>query len=194
MSQLNPYAAPQVANPFAVGAEPKVVGFPGLWRQGNLLVLHKAAPLPDICLKSNLPASRRLKRNLQWHHPAVYLALLVNLIVYVVVAMIVQKRATLFIPLTEEWFARRKRRLLIAWGSFLLCLGMIVLGIVLAVNEQDWGLLLFLGGLIGGAVVGIAGLLSCRLIAPTRITDEYVWVKGVHSDYLDRLAIWPYNI
>ncbi len=78
MSQLNPYAAPQVANPFAVGAEPKVVGFPGLWRQGNLLVLHKAAPLPDICVKSNLPASRRLKRNLQWHHPAVYLALLVN--------------------------------------------------------------------------------------------------------------------
>ena len=119
-----------------------------------MLVLHKQAPLPDICLKSNLPATRRLKRNLQWHHPAVYLALLVNLIVYVVVAMIVQKRATLFI----------------------------------------WGLLLFLGGLIGGAVVGIAGLLSCRLITPTRITDEYVWVKGVHPDYLDRLAIWPYNI
>jgi hypothetical protein len=68
--QVNPYAAPQAA-----GYQPNLPGvgnspFAGLWRQGHVLVMHKAAPLPDICLLSNQPATRRLKRTMNWHHPA----------------------------------------------------------------------------------------------------------------------------
>ena len=116
---VNPYAAPTQAG-YYPQMPMKLSPFAGLWREGNVLVMHKLAPLPDICLKSNEPAIRRLKRNVQWHHPAVFLALLVNIIVYAVVAMIMTKKATIYVALTDEWFAIRKRRMILAWCLVLL--------------------------------------------------------------------------
>ena len=195
MSYANPYASPQVANPFSETYSPVAPqGFPGLWRQGNLLVLHKLAPLPDICLKSNLPANRRLKRKLSWHPPAVFLAILLHILVYIIIAMIMQKKATLMIPLTEEWYQRRKNRMKIAWGLIFIGMLMIGGGVGLAANENAWGLLLLVGGILGSLIAAIYGLVACRLVSTSRITDEYVWLKGVHPEFLDRLPIWPYNI
>lgn len=79
-AQPNPYAAPREPTEF----DPQVLAaapFAGLWRQGNLLVMHKAAPFPNICLKSNLPATHRLTRNLSWHHPALVLLVLAGVLV-----------------------------------------------------------------------------------------------------------------
>jgi hypothetical protein len=187
----NPYAAPQTTgyDPQPAGSTP----FAGLWRQGDLLVMHKMAPLPSICLKSNQPATRRLKRNLIWHHPLVFLALLVNLIVYAVVAMIMQKRATIHIGLSEEWFAIRRQRIMIAWGIVLVSIVTFVGAIVLSDTLEDatificfGAFFLFLGGLI-------YGLVSARMVWPKRMTDTYIWLKGVHPDFLNRLEVWPYT-
>ena len=191
---LNPYAAPQAAGYAPVAAPVVSQGtFAGLWRQGNLLVMHKNAPLPDICLKSNQPATRRLKRKLSWHHPAVFLALLVNLILYVIIALCLQKTATIQMPLTDEWFARRRRSIVVAWVIVLSSIALFVLG-VSNVESQGWApfvliaaIFVFLGGLI-------YGLVAARLVSPQRISDEYVWLKGVHPQFLDRLEIWPYNV
>ena len=49
-----------------------------LYRQGNLLVFQKYAPLPNICLKSNQPATGQLKRSLSWHPPGAWFALLLG--------------------------------------------------------------------------------------------------------------------
>src|SRR5687768_2724452 len=95
----NPYAAPHVASYMPPRVELPPGKYPGLWRQGKLLVLRKNAPLPEICLKTSQPATRRLKRSLHWHHPAVFLALLVNLILYVIIALILQKKATIHMAL-----------------------------------------------------------------------------------------------
>lgn len=191
MSQPNPYAAPQVQHSFA--EQPfKAEGFPGLWREGNVLVMHKQAPLPDICMKSNLPANRRLRRDLRWHHPAVFVALLVNLIVYLIIAMIMTKKATIHMPLTDEWFGRRRTRMLIAWGVALLAVLMFFGGI--AAIDTDYGIFITLAGLFVALGAGIGGLLGCQLVTPKRMTDQYIWLKGVHPDYLDRLPVWPYRI
>ena len=57
----NPYAAPQLGGYYQPVPQPgNLPPFAGLWRQGNVLVMHKSAPLPEICLKSNLPAKNRL--------------------------------------------------------------------------------------------------------------------------------------
>src|SRR5690349_19000028 len=102
MSQpfINPYAAPQVVNAEVVPGPTPVQGFPGLWRQGNVLVMHKQAPLPPICLKSGLPATQWLRRNLQWHEPWLALTILAGVLVYVIIALIMTKRATILIGLT----------------------------------------------------------------------------------------------
>ena len=193
MSNANPYAAPQAAKPFVDQFAPPAQGFPGLWREGNVLVMHKLAPLPNICLKSNEPATRRLKRKLQWHHPAVFLAIIPGLLIYAIIALIVMKRATLQVPLTDEWFARRRNRMLISWGMVGLSVLLVVLGIMNA-DTTDWGPFLIFGGIFLGLASAIVGLLACRLFTPKRITDEYVWLKGVHPGFLERLPVWPYNI
>jgi hypothetical protein len=46
---------------------------------------------------------------------------------------------------------------------------------------------MILGGLLVTLFGAIYGLLKARMVAPIRITDEYVCLKGVHSDYLDAL-------
>src|SRR6476660_2337793 len=105
--EVNPYASPR-----EVGNYPQLaIGHPfaGLWRHGDMLVMHRLAPLPDICVKSNEPATRRLRRSLSWHHPAIFLLLLISPLIYIIVALILRKSATLYIPLTDEWFARRRR-------------------------------------------------------------------------------------
>ncbi len=191
---VNPYAAPQVPDPYmpnAVGGAP----FQGLWREGKWLVMHKLAPLPDICLKSNVPATGRLKRKLQWHHPAISITILAGLLVYVILALILTKRATIQIALTEEWFAIRRRRILFAWGIVLVSIVMFIAGVafidpadslVPAIAIMLAGVL-FVGGLIYGQY-------APSMVSPKRMTDDYIWLKGVHPDFLDRLEAWQWKI
>src|SRR5438445_9109093 len=103
----NPYASPREAG-YNPGQAVFNAPFAGLWAQGDLLVMHKLAPLPDICLKSNLPSTRRLKRSLSWHHPGYYFFILLHILIYIIVALIVRKSATIYVPLTDEWFIRRR--------------------------------------------------------------------------------------
>ena len=191
---VNPYAAPQQTGYFPQ-APVKPHPFAGLWREGNILVMHKLAPLPDNCVKSNEPATRRLTRKLSWHHPAIALTILIGVLIYVILAVILTKRATIQLPLTEEWFARRQRRMLYSWVVGLVCLALLAGGIVLAANADEPGyLLLTLIGFVGGLIALVAGQAAVGLVSPKRMTDEYIWLKGVHPEFLNRLEPWPYRI
>jgi len=54
----------------------------GVWRDNKTLVMTKDALLPDQCVKCNAPAHGfKLKRKLTWHHPALYLIILVAWII-----------------------------------------------------------------------------------------------------------------
>jgi hypothetical protein len=195
--EANPYAAPQLGGYYQpVPQQPaQLPPFAGLWRQGNVMVMHRHAPLPDICLKSNQPTQKRLKRNLQWHHPAIALTILAGVLIYIILAAILTKRATILVPLTEEWFRRRRTRLLVAWLTGLAGLGLMVLGFVmLADSEEGMYALLLVAGLVVALGALIFGQYACAMVRPTRMTDEYLWLKGVHPEYLNRLEPWPYNI
>jgi hypothetical protein len=193
VSQVNPYASPQ--SPFAAGQPPPLPIGPaspsGLWRQGKLLVMHKSASLPDRCVKSNQPAhGRTLKRKLSWHHPLLVLILLISPIIYIIVALIVMKRATVHIGLSEEWFARRRRTTVIATCLVLASVLLFIAGVSLADSDPNFtfmivaGIALFFGGLI-------YGLVAARMVTPARITETHVWLKGVHSDFLAGLPELP---
>ena len=59
--QFNPYAAPTMPQPM-LAAPGDYQG--GVWRKGGILIMHQRARLPQICVKSGLPATTWLKR--QW--------------------------------------------------------------------------------------------------------------------------------
>jgi hypothetical protein len=190
-NEENPFAAPQVTNPLAQPAAAAIY-HRGVFRQGDLLVMHKRARLPNRCVKTNEPTVGRLSRNLSWHHPLIYLSVFAGLLVYVVLAIVLRKQASIEIGLGEQGFRRRRSAILIGWTSFLggigIAIGSPILADQIPAAIYAWPIGLFLA--IGG---GIYGLLVAQVVAPKRITDDYVWLKGVHPDYLAELPAWPYT-
>lgn len=185
---FNPYAAPTAK----VGRSP-LMGGPGLWREGNRLVMRKDAELPDRCVRCNEPAhGYRLKRRLSWHHPAFYLFLLFNLIIYVIVALIVRKTAKIEVGLCEAHVRARTRAILVGWLGSLGGIGLMIFGAMNsgpgAQNDLGWmilvGLLLLLVSLIFGAS-------KAPPVVPTRIDANFVWLKRVSPAFLAALPDVP---
>ena len=166
---------------------PPSVGMPGpgIWRDKSTLVMSKDALLPERCVKCNAFTNGRLKRKFAWHHPAIYILLLAAWLVYLIVAMVVRKRATIEVGLCEEHRAKRRTYILITLALVLLGLAGFVLAI--AANDGTPALLGFL--LLLTALV--FGIIATRVTYPSKIDDRFVWLKGVNSDYLNQLPQWP---
>jgi hypothetical protein len=166
---------------------PKIgLGGEGVWRDGSVLVMRREAELPDRCVKCNEPADLpKLKRKLTWHHPALYLIIFVALLVYAIIAMVIRQTATVEIGLCELHRARRKQNILITIAALLLS----VTAFAVSINMLDGmyalaGLALLLGGTIYGIV-------TIRVITPSKIDRSFVWIRGISAEYLSLLPQWP---
>lgn len=176
----NPYTAPTtVVNPVTAF----LASAGDFLRDGKLLVVRKGATFPDRCVRCNAPAEGyRLRRNLSWHHPLIYLILLANLLIYIIVALVVRKTAKLEVPLCPEHRASRRNVLLMAWG---LVLASVPVGIALGQalpDAQLWvafvvGFGLFLAGAFYGAI-------AAPPVVATRIDDYFVWLKRVCPEWM----------
>jgi hypothetical protein len=163
----------------------------GIWRAGGRLVMHRHAQLPARCVKTNQPADRWLRRQLVWHHPAVFLTLCAGLPIYFLVYLATRKKADIQIGLSETTYRSRRRIIAFGWT-----IGLVSAGIIFALfawaNPQAPAYVpaLILTGLIG--LMGIIwSVVMTNGVTPVRITDEYIWLRGVHRDYLDELPEWP---
>lgn len=158
--------------------------FNTIWRSKALLIMTKDAALPNRCVKCNAPTPERLKRKLQWHHPALYLLVLVSILVYAIVAMVVRKTATVNLGLCEEHRESRKLSIIItvllAFVAVLSCIAGLQFDIPLLVLAS-FGLVL---------AAAIYGTLSIRVVAPTKIDEHFVWIKGVDANYLQEFPEW----
>lgn len=183
MTEFNPYASPSAA-PFAGSA----VGTGGPWRSGRLLVMEKTAPLPDACVTCNAPAGGfTLRRRLAWHSPWLYLLLLGNLLIYIIVAMIVQRRADIRIGLCTEHRGRRRTWIVVAWS---LAAVAIALPIVLAVLTPDTAIIGIAALPLLLLVAALVGLYGGRVVSAKRIDDHHVWIGGVSPALLATLPEW----
>lgn len=157
----------------------------GVWREKSVLVMSRDARLPDRCVKCNQPTQERLKHTFSWHHPAIYILLVAAWLIYLIVAMVVRKQATVELGLCDEHKQKRRRNILIMWA--LLLLGVVCFVIAIAgddVSPAFFGILLLLGGMI-------FGLATTRVAVPSKIDNRFVWLKGINKDYLDLLPQWP---
>ncbi|MEN3334510.1 MAG: hypothetical protein V7641_3875 [Blastocatellia bacterium] len=158
----------------------------GVWQQKNMLVMHKQATLPDRCVKCNRPANgRRLNKTFSWHHPALYLLVVVGLLIYVIAALIVRKTAVLHLGLCDEHFSKRRTDIWVSWGILALSVALIILGA--ATNLPA----LFLIGIVLIFVAAIYGAVSANLVAVQKIDEQYVWLKRINKDYLLMLPELP---
>ena len=155
-----------------------------IWRRKSVLVMNKHSQMPDRCIKCNTPTSHRLKRNLRWHHPALYILIFGGMLFYVILAMVLSKKATINVGLCEAHAASRKRDLIITWVLVLLSFA----SFYSAVATDEMRLLLVAVILFLGAV--IYGMVKARVVSPQKIDDQFVWLTGVNENYLQQLPEW----
>lgn len=163
---------------------PATHGMPSIWRTQSILVMTKEAPLPGRCVKCNAYTEERLKRKLTWHHPALYLLIFASILIYAIVAMVLRKTATVDVGLCPEHLAARKKSLAITWGLGLLSVGCFAVPFL---TEDLTAVFLGIALIFATAIYGIVTL---RVVVPTRIDDQLVWLKGVNADYLQELPEW----
>ena len=157
----------------------------GIWRNGSTLVLGRDAVLPLRCVKCNVFTTGRLTRKYSWHHPALYLIVLVAVLVYAIVAGILRKRATVEVGLCEDHQTKRRYAILTTVLLVLLGFGGFAMAFMIADGTPAlFGILLLLTALI-------FGVLATRVGYPTKIDDRLVWLKGFNKDYVESFPSWP---
>jgi MFS family permease len=157
----------------------------GAWRDKSTLVMTKDASLPDRCVKCNAPANGlRLKRKLAWHHPVLYLLVFGAALLYVIIAAVLSKRATVYLGMCAEHFQGRRKRIAIGW--LLLVAAIVGVPAAIAYDYPMVALLavaVFLFSLVWLIVVA-------RVVTVKKIDDRLVWLKGINSNYLSQLPPW----
>jgi len=155
-----------------------------LWRDRKLLVTALNPVLPARCVKCNAPTEApQKKQDVYWHPPLIYLALLINILIYLIVALIARKRSTVMVSLCEQHRVMRRNAILIVWLFVLVGIGTIIAGIAESSGWIGGGVLLLLGGIIYGIV-------KTRLVYATKIDKEHVWLGGCGPDFLAAFPEW----
>jgi len=165
---VNPYTPPKAA------LEARPAG--QYWRDGKIVVTRNGGALPARCVRCNEPASTLLKRKLYWHHPGWYLLILINIILYAIVALIVRKRADVSYGVCGSHLRRRHTFLAIGWGGF-------VLGLLMAFAGGGMTAI----GVVVSLLSVIVGFSGARLAYAARITKEEVRLSGCSPAFVESL-------
>ena len=156
------------------------------YANGDRFVVPPNAVLPSLCVKcGGVPDEPWLKKTFSWHSPYLYF-LLISPLLYVIVALIVQKRVKLVVPLCATHKSIRRKRI---WMASVLLLGCIPIPAALAAylgNDEAaviaafLGLAMFVGGLIFHA--------CCSPLSARRIGPGSAEFSGACEEFLARLG------
>lgn len=171
--------APSYGAPAAASYQPNSWQQGGVWRDGDKLVMHRHAKLPDRCVKCDLPTNGSyLHRKLSWINPLWVLTILASWIIYLIIYYALRKTAEVDLGLCEAHKASRRTGITVGWVVALLGIGAFIFAIVgEALAFLFFGILLFIGGLIYGSY-------AAAVVSVTKMDDQYIWMKRVSKDYL----------
>lgn len=170
--ESNPFAPPKAS---LSPANPE-----GIWRDGKILVLTPGSVLPPRCVKCNAPAVQpQRKRKIYWHQPWIYLLVLLNVLIYLIVALIVRKQATVAPGLCPTHRRRYWIGIAVGWSG--VPLGLLLAIASAATDECLWGIL----GLIVFLAALVAGIILSRIVLAERIDKDFVRLKGCGRAFLE---------
>lgn len=173
---LNPYAAPR-SDVNAGGGRASPQGM--FWRAGSLLVARHGAVLPPRCVKCNEPADGQPKQQrFYWHHPAWFLLILVNIILYVVVAVLVRRHADVTLGLCQDHRRKRTQGILVTFAGIGSAVALFAFGIVAAQP------IMVVASLLVVLATIVVGIVKTRVLFPVRIDQGGAQLKGCCEAFL----------
>jgi len=164
---------------------PQLVTTTAVRIEGQALVVPKDQPFPAICIRTGatedlLPSPINCK--LSWHHPAAFFALLLNILIYLVIAMVISKKSTHAVYLSRPARAVQIKWHLANWGIFIAML--VAFGV--AITKESGGLAL-LGTTLLIAAITIY-FLKVRLLYAARIDKVEARIRGIRPEVMEKLV------
>jgi hypothetical protein len=153
----------------------------GICREGRYLVIPaRGASLPARCVVCNQATDRRAQRKLYWHPSGYYLLILISVVIYVIVAVIVRKRAYFELGICEQHAIRRRLGLWLGWLGTPVCL----IGLFVANAADIKSTLLYTMLALGFAACPFTGFALARVVSAKRIDESQAWLV-VGQAFLD---------
>jgi len=177
---MNPYAPPQ-ANypPTAYYAQPSFGTFQA-WVEGDALVVQKEAPLPACCMKCASPVvTQRRNQRFVFTPPWVFVFFFISPLIGAIIALIVQKKGRLDVPLCEQCSSRWKQGLVMLWLSVgWLVLGLILGAVAMANDLPEAGVPLLISSFVVLIVVAVVN--RNRYLRAKKIDEQFITLTMVH--------------
>lgn len=151
-------------------------------RDGKTVVVDKSGRLPHLCVKCGGTPEKVLKRNLTWYPRIAYAGLFAGVLPFAILAVVMQQKATVLVPLCSQHMRSRRRSILIAWGIALAGIGLIVAAFTLA--DQSW---LSVVGILALVAALFVGMNAANPLRPKRIDRQRAYLKGACEQFLSQL-------
>lgn len=193
MDSVPPPELPPVSVAVIGYATPAHLAATGLWTQLGRLYTTVDAPFPDRCVRCNEPTlpGHRVRKTMRWHNPTLLALILLQLVIYIVVAAVMTKRSKVDFGLCPEHWRRRKLFGGIFWAGLIVVVGMIAAGITLLLLSKNAdnipGVVLLCAVL--PALIGLFLFHGYKLtpFRPNEITKTYAVYSGCGPRFLDSL-------
>ena len=165
-------------------------GAAAAFRSGKLLVVTEGVALPNLCVRCGAPQSELITKRYAWHHPALFLLILLGVLIYVIAAMIIQKKMELKLPLCDEHAGSYRRNRGIAITLLLVAIPAAIVLSIVSPDSVGWWILLCIVMLLAGAVM----IGRINPLQPKKITDTHGFFRGASDAFLLNLAEAPAHI
>jgi hypothetical protein len=174
---LNPYAAPECVDPLPTDVF-------GAWHDGSMLVVHKQANLPRVCVVTGKPAAGARDLLLVWRPPD----------------NILSQQTHLMVPLCRSELDRyiHIRWMALLGLTFMSAMVISMLAALAIRSNTDWVNVLFFFVAIASGMSGVALWCAAYFSARDPLSvalarGDYFWLSGTHPSLLKRLPNWPYD-
>jgi hypothetical protein len=158
-------------------------------RSGRDLIVQKAAPLPDVCVKcGRRDGITRKNVRFSWTPPWIFATALISILITAILSAILTKRGNLDLPLCPECRGRWGKATAAAVLSGLWVVFGFIFMIVAFANEVPALGILFALSLLGVPLGVGLGYVRPRRLYARKIDDPTITLVGVHSDSLDAIV------
>lgn len=162
------------------------VGAP-IWQSGPYLCFRRDAHLGDVCPKTSTRTPARATFRFSWVPRWTMALLLLSPLIYVIVALVLQKKAQVDVPLAPQLVARRKLRWIMPIAGVVFLVVACALGGMIQGDALPLAIVVGMLGLLGGVIASLLG----QPFRTHLVTRDFVVVTGAHPDYLRQLPFGP---